>query len=228
MIKLDVVDHHAFRQVVEEFRALVEEGRVVFVALEDGEFRFSEARAAAEVFRQAADHESGIFSGIFKQPGKHRRCGGLAVGAGNDEVSFAAKKVLLHHFGQGMVEQFAVEGGLGFGVSARNCVADDHHIGIGRDVLFVIAFGDRNALVAQEIRHRRVDICIRSGDDEASLFHGGRDRAHGGATDAGEVKTGFVGHAGCEAKARPRRCQPGNPAFNLSANWGRSDLPLTA
>ena len=57
-----------------------------------------------------------------------------------------------------------------------------------------VALGDGDALAAQEIRHRRIDVGVGAGDGEAALFHGGGDGSHGGATDAGEVETGLVGH----------------------------------
>ena len=51
VVELDVVDDDALGQVVEEFRALVEEGGVVFVALEHVEFGVGEMCTVAEVFR---------------------------------------------------------------------------------------------------------------------------------------------------------------------------------
>ena len=91
-------------------------------------------RAAAEVFRESADHETRIAPGVAEQPGEHGRGGGFAVGAGDDEVAFAAQEELLHDLGQGMIEELAVERGLGLRVAARDGVADDDHVGVRRDV----------------------------------------------------------------------------------------------
>ena len=44
------------RQVMNELRALVEKGGVVFIALDDKVFRVVEARALSEIRRDAADH----------------------------------------------------------------------------------------------------------------------------------------------------------------------------
>ncbi len=51
VVELDVVHDDALGQVVEELRALVEEGGVVFIAFQHVELRVGEMRAAAEVFR---------------------------------------------------------------------------------------------------------------------------------------------------------------------------------
>ncbi len=118
VVELDVVHHDTLRKVVEELRALVEEGGVVFVAFEDVELGVREHRTLAEVFRQSADQEAGVASGVPEQPRQHRGGGGFPVGAGDDEVAFAAQEELLQDLGEGMVEQLAVERGLGLRVAA--------------------------------------------------------------------------------------------------------------
>ena len=151
VVELDVVHHHAFGQVVEELGALVEEGRVVFIAFEDVDVGVREMRSAAKVFRQAADHETGIAPGVPKQPRQHRGGGRFPVRAADDEVPLPAQEMLLHHLGKGVVEQLAVERRLCFGVAAGDRVADHHHVGSGRDVFLTISLGDGDALAAQEI-----------------------------------------------------------------------------
>ena len=194
VVELDVVHDDAFREVVEELRTLVEEGGVILVALEDVEFRVGEMRAVTEVFRQPADHVAGIAARVFEDPREHRGGGGLAVGAGDHEVAFPAEEEFLHHLGQGMVEQLAVERGLGLGISPGNGVADDDDVRVGGDVRLGVALGEGDALAAEELGHRRIDIGVGASDGKATLFHGGGDGTHGGATDAGEVKAGLVGH----------------------------------
>jgi hypothetical protein len=66
VIELDVVHDRALRQVVQEFAALVEVGRVVLVALDHEEVRMREACARFEVLRHAADHEAGILARMLK------------------------------------------------------------------------------------------------------------------------------------------------------------------
>src|SRR5207302_1813106 len=50
MIKLDVVYDHQFRQVMNEFRALIEESRVVLVAFDDKKFRIIQPCTLSEIF----------------------------------------------------------------------------------------------------------------------------------------------------------------------------------
>ena len=55
VIELEVVDNGDLGQIMDELAALVEEGGVVFVALDDEPFAVGEARALAEIVRDAAD-----------------------------------------------------------------------------------------------------------------------------------------------------------------------------
>ncbi len=116
------------------------------------------------------------------------------MGAGNHEIALAAEKELFKHLRQGMVKQLAVERGLGLGISPGNGVADDDHIRVRRDIFLAVAFRERDPLAAEEIRHRRIDVGVGTGDGVTALFHGGGDGSHGGATDPGEVKFVFGGH----------------------------------
>ena len=58
VIELEVVDDGDLRQVMDELAALVEERRVVFVAFDDEPFAVREARALAEIVRDAADEDN--------------------------------------------------------------------------------------------------------------------------------------------------------------------------
>ena len=60
MVELDVVYDDQFRQVVDEFRALVEEGGVVFVALDDEILRLPQAGSLAEIRWNASNEVAGL------------------------------------------------------------------------------------------------------------------------------------------------------------------------
>src|SRR6185369_15677196 len=60
VVELDVVDHKQFRQVMDELRALVEKGAVIFVALDHKMLRVVKERALAEIARQTADDITGL------------------------------------------------------------------------------------------------------------------------------------------------------------------------
>ena len=67
--------------VVQELGRLVEEGRVVLVALDHEVLAVALAEAAVEVEADAADEQRRIASGALQQLGDQIRRGGLAVGA---------------------------------------------------------------------------------------------------------------------------------------------------
>jgi hypothetical protein len=83
VIELQVVDDQGARAVVDELGALVEEGRVVLVRLDDEAVALAEPRGHAEVLRHAADQEARRQPGVLQHPGQHAGGRGLAVGAGH-------------------------------------------------------------------------------------------------------------------------------------------------
>ena len=87
MVEFEVVDDGDFRQVMDELAALVEKGRVVFVALDDEPFAVGEPRALAEIVRDAADEIARIQAVVLENPRQQRSRGGLAVRAGDDDAS---------------------------------------------------------------------------------------------------------------------------------------------
>src|SRR6185437_5374762 len=91
VVILEIVEDQRAWPVVDELRALVEEGRVVFVRLDHEEWRRPEARARPEVRRHAADQEAGLEPRVLEDPGEKRRSGGLAVRAGDGQYPAIAQ-----------------------------------------------------------------------------------------------------------------------------------------
>jgi len=70
VVKFEIVDDGDFGKVMNEFAALVEKSGVVFVAFDDEPFAISEARALAEIVRNAANEIAWIQSVVFEEPGE--------------------------------------------------------------------------------------------------------------------------------------------------------------
>ena len=84
VVVFKVVEDRRPGTIVHELAPLVEEGRVVFVGLDDeGRHRgdATERRGARAPLRHAADQEAWVNPRLLKDPGEHRRGGRLAVRA---------------------------------------------------------------------------------------------------------------------------------------------------
>ena len=92
-----------------ELRALIEKGGVVFVSFDDEILRIVEARALPEIFRDAADHVTRIEFAPGHDPGEQRGRGRLSVRAGDDEIVPAAQEKLLQHFRERGVVKLPVQ-----------------------------------------------------------------------------------------------------------------------
>src|SRR4051812_7447545 len=68
VIELEIVDDRDFGQVMNELAALVEKRGVIFVAFDDEPFAVGEARALAEIVRNAPDEIARIQTVVFKNP----------------------------------------------------------------------------------------------------------------------------------------------------------------
>ena len=187
VVELEVVDDGHLGQVMDELAALVEEGRVVFVALDDEPFAVGEARALAEVVRDAADQEARVQPVVLEDPGQQRSGGGLAVRAGDDQRALAANEEVLQQLRQRAIAQLVVQHVLRLRVAARNGVADDDQVGLVREVLLRVARDDLDLPVRQEGGHGRIDVLVRAGDLDALFLHRGGGRSHGRAADADEM-----------------------------------------
>ncbi len=130
MIELKVIQDRRARAVMDELGALVAEGGVVLVGLDDEERRIVEPRRNAETLRHAADQEARIQAGLFQYPGQQRRRRRLAVGAGNAQHPATAQDVFGQPLRTGHVGQVAVEDLLEQRIAARNGVADHEQVGV--------------------------------------------------------------------------------------------------
>src|SRR5512139_383743 len=188
VVVLEVVEDDGTRTVVDELGALVEEGGVVFVGLDDEEGAVGQPRGHFEILRDAADQETGAQARIFEDPRQHGGGGGLAVGAGDGQHPFVLQNIVGQPLRTGGVGQAALEDGFHQRVAAGHDVADDEDIGLEVDLAGVPAFGQFDAERAQLVGHRRVDVGVAAGDGVAGWARDGGDAAHEGAADAEDVQ----------------------------------------
>jgi len=144
VIELDVVHDEQLWQVVNELRALVEKGGVVLVAFDHEIFRVIEAGALSQIGRNPADHITWFEPGRFQDPGQQRGRDCFSVRPSDDQIFAAAQEKLLQHFRRRQVIQPAVQDLLHFRISACDGVADDHDVGICRNIYRAITFIERD------------------------------------------------------------------------------------
>jgi hypothetical protein len=130
VIELEVVDDRDLGQVMDELAALVEERGVVFVALDDEPFAVREARALAQIVRDAADEETRVQSIVLEHPRQQRGGGGLAVRAADDQTAFAADEKFPEQIRQRTKAQLVIQRVFGLGIAARDGVANDDEVGL--------------------------------------------------------------------------------------------------
>jgi hypothetical protein len=89
--------------------------------------------------------------------------------------------------GQRVIEQLAVEDRFDFGITAGHGIADDHKVGVGRNILRTESFADRDPLAFKEGGHRRINIVVRSRNLDTAIAQRGGQRSHRRAAHAGEM-----------------------------------------
>src|SRR5262249_53520040 len=147
-----------------ELRRLLEEGRVVLVALDDErrgaplEAALHAARrqpeARIEVLRQAADQEARVLACVMKQPRGECARRRLAVRAADDERRRVAEDVIGERVRHRRVRDAAVDGGARLGVLAPAEVADDDEIGAWIEVRWIETRHPANAPAIERRAHR--------------------------------------------------------------------------
>ena len=217
VVELDVVDDDRFGEVMEELAAFVEERGVVFVALDDEPFAVGEPGALAEVVGHAADHVAGVEAVVLEDPGQQGGGGGLAVGAAHDDGAFAADEILLQEFGQRAVSQPVLQHRLDLRVAPGEGVADDDQVGPLVQVALRIPGGDLNLARGKKRRHGRVEVLVRTGDQESLLLHRGGGGCHGGAANASKMDMLDLGEHRAQSLLGPPRSASRNVAVKTSS-----------
>ena len=183
VVVLQVVEHGGTRPVVHELGTLVEEGRVVFVSLDDEIGLAPQARRDREVARHATDQEARLAPGSLKDPGQQRSRGGLAVRAGHAHHPAPDQHLLGQPLRPRDVGQPGVQNGFHQRIAPPHHVAHHPDIGLERQLGRVPALDQVDAQRAQLVAHRRVDVGVAAGDLEARLAGNGGHPTHEGAAN---------------------------------------------
>ncbi len=187
VIELEIVQNGRTGTVMDELAALVEEGRVVFVGLDDEEIGRRQPRRQPEVARHAAHQEARVIAGVLQNPGEHRRGGRLAVCAGYSEHPLLPQHIVAQPLRPRDIGQVAVEDGFHQRVAPRDHIANHIQIGTDRQLRRIEALDQLDPLGFELGAHRRVDVGVAAGDAVPGLAGDEGDPAHEGAADSKDV-----------------------------------------
>ena len=190
MVELAVIDGEHVRQVLDELAALVEEGRVVFVAFDDeGAARPARMGRIRQVARDAAHEPARLGAGGLEQHRGHAGRGRLAVGAGDDDVAAFVQQAGAEEFRQRDVRLGAgCKQPFHFGVAAGGDVPDHDQVRLQLGESFRgPAFEDLDAGAAQVVGHRRIDARVGPHDLVTQGAHQQGGVTHRRAADAHEI-----------------------------------------
>ena len=70
-----------------------------------------------------------------------------------------------------MIKKLTVENLFGLWITTADGVANNHDLGLGRDVLTLVSLKELNALPLKKSGHGRVDVGVRARDLEARSLH---------------------------------------------------------
>ncbi len=188
VIEFQAGHHSDLGQVVEEFRSLVKEGRVVFVTLDDeGGPRRPQRRRVFEIERLAADQPTTSEPGPVQEKGGQCRYGGLSVGAAAHNRLPGTEHVVLHPFGQAQEVHSAGQGGLDLRVPAAERIADHHQIGVPIQVLCAVPFISLHAEGFDHFGGRWIEGTVRTSHLPSGFQGKPGPGYHGRSSDAAEV-----------------------------------------
>ncbi len=203
VVEFQVVQDRRARAVMDELRALVEEGAVVLVGLDHEERRTAQARRNPEVLRHPADQEARAHAGVLQNPGEHAGGGGLAVGTGHRQHPASLQHVVGQPLRAGNVGQALVQDMLHRRIAARQGVADHYQVRRRLQVGRIVALHQLDALGLQLGAHGGVDVGVGTGHPVAQFLGQHGQRAHEGPADAEYVDV----HADSCRSSRRRRCE---------------------
>src|SRR3974390_31153 len=170
VIELDRGEDDGIRKIVEKLWPLVEEGGIVFVALDDEYPDNSQGERTAEVFRYPADEKTGGTLAFRKQPRHQGGRGGLAMRARHYQAFVPGKELFVQHLRHRPKRDALVEYVLEFGVAARDGVAHNHQIGARFQVDCAEGLSDCDVQRRQEVRHRRICGGVGASDAMTALL----------------------------------------------------------
>src|SRR3954470_20692125 len=190
MIELEIVENRGPWPVVDEFRALVEEGGVVLVRLDDKPPGRGKSGGDGKVLGHAADQEAGIAAGALEDPSQHGSYGRFAMRSRDCEDVPLRQHVLGEPLRAGGVAIAAVEDGLHEGVPSGDHIAHDPQVRLQGQLVRSESLDQIDAERLELLAHRRIDVRVATGDAVARRLRDGGDTAHECAADAEDVDVG--------------------------------------
>src|SRR4029450_6147526 len=97
------------------------------------------------------------------------------------------QKVIANCFRKGAVPDLSIEDFLELGVASRDSVADDYEVEIRGDVVGAVALQRDDALLNQEVAHRRIDVLVGSAYIVATPLQKRGQRGHRGPAHTNEM-----------------------------------------
>jgi len=151
VVEFNIIENDEFGKVVDELASFIGEGGVVLVSFENPEGAGAVMASAGEVEGNSADEPAGMEACLFKKESEHGGGGGLAVGAGDDEIASFIEEPTAEEFGEGDKRNAVGEDGFEFGVPAGEGVADDGEVGFRGEILFGVAFVEDDTPFTEKI-----------------------------------------------------------------------------
>ncbi len=168
MVKLHVGQNCRVRKVVQKLRPFIEEGRVVFVALQnERSSRVHHAKAVPKILRNSANQERRLPARISSasdliDPRQHRSRRCLAMRSANHQRLATMQKFLMNKRGHRRHRNPLIQHVFQLHVTARNGIPDNNQIRRRLQVSFGIRLQDRNVHRPQLIAHRWISRCVRA------------------------------------------------------------------
>jgi len=178
VIELDRRDERRARLVVQELGALVEEGRVVLVALDDHLGALPEPPRLAEVQRHAPDQERRVAARVVEDVRQDRRRRRLAMGSRDDDRVLPLEEEAPEQRREGLERDVALVGGEDLDVVLAADVADDDDVGGPVEVRGAEALERRHAQLRELRRHGRVHVLVGAAHVVPRRLEQPRERPH--------------------------------------------------
>ena len=200
VVELQVVQHGRAGAVMHKLAALVEKCGVVLVGLDHkhgarvaiaGPGGRTQACGDAKIQWHAADQKAWLQAGSLQNPGEHRGCRGLAMGAGHGQHMAALQHMLGQPLGAAGVRGAGIQNGfhqrkLGRAIiqaGPADHIAHHIHVRLQCELVGAKAFDQLNAQRAQLVAHRRVDAAVAARYLVPGLTGQGGHATHEGATN---------------------------------------------
>ena len=184
VVELDIINDRDLRGVVDHLGALVEEGGVVFVRLDDEGPTVGEPGRTTEIQRHATDQKPRPEPGAIENERQHAAGGGLAMRAGHRDHRAAAQHIVRQPGGPRLIRKSGIEHVFDRGVAAPDDIPHHHTIRGRPQMARLVTVANFDPHGFELFAHGRIDVQVRAGNGMAGGPGQSGDAAHEGSTDA--------------------------------------------